>query len=281
MRLHTAIAIWPKLWGANGYLRRAGYIFVVGHMRSYSSLLSHILGSHPRIAGYAEMHQKYRSWLDLLELSSKVERSCDKSCAHRQVLDKILHPQVIAPSILRRKDLSVIAIARDPLATLASILSMQAGGVDRVERAVQYYLERLAALVRLAEMRRGNLFYLDGEALVERTGEALSSLTDYLQLAPTLRSEYSIFRFTGTPKYGDPSEWIKSGRVVARRGQLPEVELSRSQAEQVWDAYKRMRLYMRKHADVTLFRASACRGGEDRESETCLEVVSDSACYVR
>lgn len=278
MRLHTAIAIWPKLWGANGYLRTAGYIFVVGHMRSYSSLLSHVLGSHPRIAGYAEMHQKYRSWPDLLELCSKVERSCDKSCAHRQVLDKILHPQVIGPSILRRKDLSVIAIAREPLATLASILSMQAGGIDRLEGAVQYYLERLAALVRLAEMRRGNVFYLDGEAVVERTGEALSSITDYLELAPNLRSDYSTFRFTGTPKYGDPSEWIKSGRVVAHRGKLPEVKLSRSQAEQIWDAYKRMRLYMKRNADVTLFRESAYRAG-DRESATSLQVISHSASY--
>ena len=79
MRLRSALEILPRLYGANSYLRTAGYLFVVGHMRSYSSLLAHILGSHPRIVGYAEMHQKYRNVLDLLELTRKVERTCDKS----------------------------------------------------------------------------------------------------------------------------------------------------------------------------------------------------------
>src|SRR5688572_25028043 len=90
MRLKSALEILPRLYGSNGYLHAAGYLFVIGHMRSYSSLLAHILGSHPRIVGYAEMHQKYRTVLDLLELSRKVERTCDKGCAGRYVLDKIL-----------------------------------------------------------------------------------------------------------------------------------------------------------------------------------------------
>jgi hypothetical protein len=41
-------------------------LFVLGHMRSYSSLLCHILGSHPQIDGYCETHIKYRTRFDLL-----------------------------------------------------------------------------------------------------------------------------------------------------------------------------------------------------------------------
>ena len=48
------------------------YLFVLGHMRSYSSLLCHILGSHPQINGYCETHVKYRSRFDLLRLRSRV-----------------------------------------------------------------------------------------------------------------------------------------------------------------------------------------------------------------
>jgi len=256
VRLKTALAIFPRLWGANGYLRTAGYIFVVGHMRSYSSLLTHILGSHPRIAGYAEAHQKYRNRLDLLELNRKVERTCDKNCAGRYVLDKILHPQVLAPSVLARANLKLIAIARDPVASLASILRIRAGGFDRTESAVQYYIERMAALVRIAAIRRGDLLYLDGEALVERTDDTLAWLSLHLELAPVLRGEYSTFRFTGMPKYGDPSEWIRSGRVVKDRTPLPQIDLSPAQLARIQSAYEHMRRFMRSHARTVLLRSA-------------------------
>ena len=153
MRLKTAFRLLPKLWSRNSYLRTAGYLFVVGHMRSYSSQLAHILGSHARLAGYAEMDQTYRNGLDLLELSHKVERTGGKLCANRYVLDKIIHPQMLAPSVLRRGDLRVVAIARDPRASLASILHVRAGGIDRLETAADYYVERMAAhATNIAEM---------------------------------------------------------------------------------------------------------------------------------
>ena len=32
------------------------HIFLLSHMRANTSLISHILGSHPQISGYYEMH---------------------------------------------------------------------------------------------------------------------------------------------------------------------------------------------------------------------------------
>src|SRR3954447_7337822 len=43
-------------------------------MRSYSSVLSHILGSHPQISGYCETHTKYRTWFDLWKLRRRVRK---------------------------------------------------------------------------------------------------------------------------------------------------------------------------------------------------------------
>ena len=40
-------------------------IFLLSHMRAYSSLIGHILGSHPHINGYYEMHLSYTSASDL------------------------------------------------------------------------------------------------------------------------------------------------------------------------------------------------------------------------
>lgn len=251
MRLKSALEHLPRL---NHYLRAAGYVFVIGHMRSYSSLLAHILGSHPAIVGYAEMHQKYRNVLDLLELSAKVERSCDKSCAGRYVLDKILHPQVLADRVLRRKDVEVIAMAREPEATVASILAIRCGGITSIDAAIDYYVERMEALVRISEVRGGNVAYVDGESVVENPGQSLGALSAYLELEPGLRPEYSIFRLTGVPKYGDPSEWIKAGRVVRQRTPLPRLPISNAQARRMSHAYESMRAFMSRNARVAIVR---------------------------
>src|SRR5215467_8996279 len=53
-------------------VRPRRHLFVFGHMRSYSSLLCHILGSHPEIDGYCETHIKYRWYFDLLRLRYRV-----------------------------------------------------------------------------------------------------------------------------------------------------------------------------------------------------------------
>jgi hypothetical protein len=254
MRLKSALEILPRLYGPKGYLRAAGYLFVVGHMRSYSSLLAHILGSHPQITGYAEMHQKYRNVLDLLELTSKVERTCDKSCAGRYVLDKILHPQALEERVLRRKDVRVIVMAREPEASVSSILAIRAGGIDSTERAIAHYVERMETLVRVNEIRDGDVAYVDGESILEDTDRSLRALSAHLKIAPELSSEYSTFRFSGVPKYGDPSEWIKSGRVVRRRAVLPRLQLTGEQARRLSQSYESMRAFMRRNARVAMVR---------------------------
>ena len=254
MRLSSALEILPRLYGPNSYLRAAGYLFVIGHMRSYSSLLAHILGSHPRIVGYAEMHQKYRNVLDLLELTRKVERSCDKGCAGRYVLDKILHPQALEERVLRRKDVRVIAIVREPEASIASILAIRAGGIDSIESAIAYYEERMGTLVRVAEARNGDVAYVDGETLLDDTNRSLRLLSAHLGIEPALHSEYSTFRFTGVPKYGDPSEWIKAGRVVRRRAALSRLQLTGAQVGRLSQSYESMRTFMRRNARVAMVR---------------------------
>ncbi len=40
----------------NKHMSERPFIVLLSHMRSYSSVLSHILGSHPRICGHSELH---------------------------------------------------------------------------------------------------------------------------------------------------------------------------------------------------------------------------------
>jgi hypothetical protein len=121
------------------------------------------------------------------------------------------------------------------------MLAIRAGGIDSIERAIEYYAERMQTLVRVAGKRDGDVLYMDGESLLEDTDRTLHGLSTHLGIAPALRSEYSIFRFTGVPKYGDPSTWIRSGRVVRRRAPLPAFAPERRQVQRLSQAYESMR----------------------------------------
>jgi hypothetical protein len=71
-------------------------LFLLGHMRSYSSVLSHILGSHPQISGYCETHTKYRTWVDLWKLRWRVRKLTGEALRSGRVLDAL---DVTRPSL--------------------------------------------------------------------------------------------------------------------------------------------------------------------------------------
>src|SRR5258707_13269189 len=70
-------------------------LFLLGHMRSYSSVLSHVLGSHPQINGYCETHTKYRTYFDLWKLHRRGRKLTGEAATRDYVLDKMLdeYPQ--------------------------------------------------------------------------------------------------------------------------------------------------------------------------------------------
>src|SRR5262245_8745309 len=95
-------------------------LFVLSHMRSYSSLLSHVLGSHPEIDGYCETHLRYRWGLDLWHLRRKVQRLTGEPLRGRYVLDKILHDYPIARGILASQHTRAVFLLREPADVIQS-----------------------------------------------------------------------------------------------------------------------------------------------------------------
>jgi hypothetical protein len=194
------------------------YLFVLGHMRSYSSLLCHILGSHPEVHGYCETHVKYRTRLDLLRLRSRVVKLTGEPLHGRYVLDKMLHNYPLAPSILRSPRTLAIVLVRRPVPAVQSIVNMglHYGAVAwhrDLDAVVRYYEERLATLVRLADVLRGRVMFMEAETLLSQTGDVLQSIGRLLELSEPLRSDYRRFAHTGEGGFGDPSETILTGRV--------------------------------------------------------------------
>jgi hypothetical protein len=189
-------------------------------MRSYSSVLSHILGSHPQIDGYCETHTKYRTRLDLLRLHYRVRKLTGEPLDGDYVLDKILHEYPLARSILDSSRTRGIVLVRRPCQTVRSIIEMGLSYSPIAwhrdfERVARYYETRLAGLLRLAEALRGRVVFLEAETLLANTRAVLDQLGVFLELQSPLQPEYRRFAHTGEIGFGDPSEAISAGRVTS------------------------------------------------------------------
>ena len=94
-------------------------------MRAYTSLLGHILGSHPQINGYYEMHLSYESEKDLAQQLRQYARHEALKPGSRFLFDKLLHNDYALE--LERLDLEgevILLSLRQPEQTLKSILGL-------------------------------------------------------------------------------------------------------------------------------------------------------------
>jgi hypothetical protein len=205
------------------FLARRRYILVLSHMRSYSSLLCHILGSHPQIAGYAEMHQSYRNRIDLMRLRVRVFRSLGGVLDGRFVLDKILHNEYsVSDSILNHPAVLAVFLVRRPAPSLTSIVEMgrrlpDVGWYSDRAAVTNYYESRLEELTRLAASVDRSFLFVRAEDIVHETVRAFQSLGSFLGLEQPLEESYSLFEHTGEPGWGDDSTVIREGVIVRER----------------------------------------------------------------
>ncbi|MBA2242971.1 MAG: sulfotransferase [Chthoniobacterales bacterium] len=214
-------------------------------MRGYTTLLSHILGSHPEISGYTETGRPYRTTRDLLGLRFATchHGNYKKDCTY--VLDKILHNKFyISEVILRRNDVSVIFMVREPLSTLRSVVSMpQKNRQPHTEKeALQHYAERLKMLIEMGGRLRRNgksAFVIRAEDLISKTETVLRQLATFLQLRTPLDEHYSMFNLTGTRRYGDPSSFILEGKIERRRPKHAEIKISDPVLDEATTMYQR------------------------------------------
>jgi hypothetical protein len=197
------------------------FLFVVSHMRSYSSLLCHILGSHPEISGYSEAQQSYFGRRDLDKLTKTVRELTGETALRRYLLDKLLHSsREIASNVLTRHDVRCIFLLRNASDTVASVLNMahamrHTGDFSDPALVVAYYAERLAQMEQYGPQVAGRALFIESERLLDDTANLLARLAQWLELAAPLAPEYRTFRYTGRPGHGDTSFHIKAGKVVA------------------------------------------------------------------
>lgn len=241
----------PFLW------HRREYLFILGHMRCYSTLLSHILGTHPSICGYAEMHQSYYRRPDLWRLQLRLKQAGVHPGRKRLILDKVLHHAnyPIAPAILSAPYVHVILIVRRPEASIRSILHMQEKLTKNERRmgeadVIDYYCNQLTYLADTARLLKRRALYINGEELIDDTQTVLGAVQRFLELERPISSEYDCFQHTGERGFGDPSDTIRSGTIRHEKSNYSDITISDAHIERAEQAYASCVAALRSHCTV-------------------------------
>jgi hypothetical protein len=194
-------------------------IFLLSHMRAFTSLLGHILGSHPAINGYFELHISYDNPAALDKQAGELCRYEPLKDSSRYLFDKLLHNDYrLMPALLAVNDATVLVSLREPAASIKSIVNLfarKASGdqYEQPKEAATYYIERVRRLTEFCASAAHPYYYLDAESIRTKPEQLLPALTRWLDLYPPLSPRYKTFSQTGKPRKGDSSALIRSGEI--------------------------------------------------------------------
>lgn len=197
-----------------GDIDSAKTLLILGHQRSGSSLLAHVLNSNPAICGYVEAHFSYRRPQDVRWLWAFLRRNVSPAFDPKVqiALDKMVDgPTCVYPPMLRNGTYRYIFLVREPVGTIASFVNSFHSSMQSIERN---YISRLSQLQQFASfLSKENSYFIRYEELIDHTAEALDGLTRFLSLPVPLRSAYSIEKMTGKLWFGDPTAAILTGEI--------------------------------------------------------------------
>ncbi len=235
-------------------------IFLLSHMRAFTSLAGHILGSNPAINGYYEMHVSY----------------CDASALHRQlavygendalkpgsrhVFDKLLHNDYVLnldePALAGSQVLVSIMAPGQTIRSIVDLFSRKetVHPLASPEAATDYYIERVRTLVDFCRRYPQRYYYYDAEMFQAEPGILLAALSQWLQLDEPLTEHYQLFSQTGKARKGDSSKFIHSGRIDRKPIDYSHVRIPAALLEKATEVYQTGRRVMREQAreSVTL-----------------------------
>ena len=219
-------------------------------MRAFTSLLGHILGSHPIINGYFELHISYDAPSALSKQLAELSKHEAVKDHSRYLFDKLLHNDYrLMPERLGIDDIKILVCLRDPRHSIKSIVNLFAqkqtdDPYERPEEATRYYIERIAHLCDFCSSHTRGYYYFDAEAVRQAPERLLSALARWLDLDSPLSDRYNTFSQTGKPRKGDSSPLIHSGEIDQSASDYSHVLLPRQLLQRATSAYREYRQTM-------------------------------------
>lgn len=227
-------------------LRRSPYqvLFILSHMRSGSSLLTHLLVTNPDIIGYGETHLNYATESDFKQLLHRVYWTVrGLRMNHTYVLDKLLHDSKLQDPLLQSSHIRAIFLVREPASTLASLLKLKEHWSEA--KAVLYYVDRLATLERYAQIINDSQtsntprsLFFTYQNLLNDTQGVFQILQEFLDVPSSFSETYDLMPLTGFKGVGDSSSNIKAGRILRDR-EKPTITVSETALKQSWLAFEK------------------------------------------
>lgn len=223
---------------------RPAALMLLGHMRSGSTLLLHLLLTNPEVAAVGERNVSYASAADLARLALAARWARARPLRRlRYVVDQVNHNKFTPDAqLLRGARVRLVFLLREPQSALASLLELSRTYYDdswTVSRAVDYYVERLQGLATLAASieHPGRAVLVRYEMLTSRPAQVLESLRRFLGLSEGFSQTYPVQAFTR--QRGDPGPKIAAGAVLPSGAAAPAVDFKPGELLRVRDAYAR------------------------------------------
>jgi hypothetical protein len=222
-------------------------IFLLSHMRAFTTLAGHILGSHPEINGYYEMHISYED-ASALDKQREVFLESDVYKENsRYLFDKLLHNDYLfKPEQLGRANMKILISLLEPAHTIKSIVNLFAQ--KEVEdlyaspvEAANYYIARIQALADFSRTATQPYYYFDAEQWQRAPERLLPRLSDWLELESPLSERYQIFSHTGKARKGDTSERIHRGTIDRTQVDYSHVVIPEEVLGAAQEAYRECR----------------------------------------
>jgi hypothetical protein len=203
------------------------YLFLISPMRAGSSLLTHVLNSHPEISGYGESHLSYDSDEDLFRLVARTSvLESDFQGDESYVMDKMVWNYEISDELLQSENVYFLFLLRDPKANFRSIQKLKDlrpwdSGLEQwssPEKCFGYLRHRLNFMVGQASRVNDpeRCMVVEYDALLNQTDYTLEKIRKFLGLDSPILKEYSVSKTSGQFRYGDPSVNLKSGCIMPR-----------------------------------------------------------------
>jgi hypothetical protein len=223
-----------------GKSQRYRILFILGHMRSGSSLLTLLLNANPEIIGYGETHLKYASEKDFQRLIFKLYRkNRELKMQHKYALDKVLHnSKIINQHILASEQLSTVFLIREPQKSLASMMKIKPHWSE--SEIMDHYIKRLSSLENYAKLinSKQRSLFITHDQLLNNTEQVFGQLQKFLDVKIPFSEEYKVLSTTGQRGVGDSSENIKAGRILRGEDRPPSTTIDPSLVEKGWRAFE-------------------------------------------
>jgi len=228
----------------NASPERYARIFLLSHMRAFTSLAGHILGSHPQINGYYEMHLSYTDASALDKQLALYQQSDALKPNSRYLFDKLLHNDyLLQPERLGLANTKILISLLEPEHTIKSIVNLFAQ--KEIEdlyasplEAANYYIARVKALADFSQANQRGYYYFDAE-LWQRSPEILlPKLSDWLELDSPLSERYERFSHTGKSGKGDSSQRIHHGSIDKTKSNYSHIAIPEEALKAAQKAYR-------------------------------------------